>query len=70
MEFLENKEGKIIAGDYFISTAEILNGAPQIVTSALLILKNYILGLIQGSDSRYLFDSHGNDKNGNLSSSG
>ena len=46
MEFLENKEGKIIAGDYFISTAEILNGAPQIVTSALLILKSYILGLI------------------------
>ena len=37
---------------------------------ALLIVNNYILGLIWGNDSIYLFDCHSKDENGNLSSSG
>ena len=36
----------------------------------LLIVSNYILGLIWGNDSVYLFDSHSKDENGNVSSSG
>ena len=42
----------------------------QIGTGALLIVNNYILGLIWGTDSIYLFDWHSKDENGKLSSSG
>ena len=55
VEFLENKAGEIVAG-------EIINGVQQTGTGALLIVNNYILGLIWGIDKK--------DKNGNLSSSG
>ena len=55
VEFLENKAGEILAG-------EIINGVQQTGTGALLIVNNYILGLIWGIDKK--------DKNGNLSSSG
>ena len=37
---------------------------------ALLTVNNYILGLMWGNDSIYIFDSHSKDENGNLSSSG
>ena len=53
-----------------ISIAEIVNCVQQIGAGALLIVKNYTLGLIWGNGSIYLFDSHIKDKNGNLSSSG
>ena len=46
-----------------------MNGVQQIGTGALLIVNNYILGLIWRNDSIYLFDSHRKDDNGNLSSS-
>ena len=39
-------------------------------TGALLIVNNYILGLIWGNDSIYLFDSHSKDENGDVSSFG
>ena len=53
-----------------ISISEILNDAQQIAAGALLIVSNYILGLIWGNDCIYLFDSHSKDENGNLSSFG
>ena len=53
-----------------ISIVEIANGIQQIWTNALLIINNYILGLICGNDSIDLFYSHSNDENDNLSSSG
>ena len=61
--------GEITAGAYLLSIAEIVNSARQIGTGALLIVNNYILGLIWGNDSIYLFDSHSKDEYGNLSSS-
>ena len=53
-----------------LSIAEIVNSAWQIGTGALLIVNNYIIGLIWGTDSIYLFGSHRKDKYDNLSSFG
>ena len=58
VELLENKTGEITTGWYLLSIAEILNSARQIGIDALLIANKYILGLIWGTDSIYLFDSH------------
>ena len=56
LEFLEKKTG-ITAEEYLISILEIVNGIQQIGASALHIVSNYILELIWGNDSLYLFDS-------------
>ena len=69
VQFLENNTGEITAGAYLPSIAEIVNSVQHTGISALLIVNNYILGLIWGNDSIYLFDSHSKDENGNLSSS-
>ena len=48
-----------------------INSVQHIETGALLIISNYLLGVIWGNDlTIYLFDSHIKDENGNLSSSG
>ena len=52
-----------------LSITEIVNSVQQIGAGAVLIVNNYILGLIWGNDSIHLFDSHSKDENGNLSSS-
>ena len=70
LEFLENKTGKITAVAHLIAVSEIVNGVQQIRADTLLIVSNYILGLIWGNDSIYQFDSHTKDENGNFSSSG
>ena len=70
IKLLENKTGEITAGAYLLSITEIVNKAEQIGTGALLIVNNYILGLIWGTDSIYLLHSHSKDEYGNLSSSG
>ena len=46
MQFLENKTGEITAGVYLLSIAGIVNSVQDIETGALLIVNNYILGLI------------------------
>ena len=69
-ELLENKTGEITAGAYLLCITEIVNSAQQIGTGALLILNNYILGLIWGTGSIYLFDFHSKDEYGNFSSTG
>ena len=69
VEFLENKTGEITAGACLISILEIVNSVQQIEAGALLIVNNYILGLIWGNGSIYLFYSHSKDQNSNLSSS-
>ena len=59
MEFLENKTGEITAEAHLLSIAKIVNNVQQIGTGALLIVSDYILGLIWCIDSIYLlFDSH------------
>ena len=67
VELLESKTGEITAVAYLLSIAEIVKSARQTGTRALLIV---ILGLIWGTDSIYLFDSHSTDEYGNLLSSG
>ena len=46
VEFLDNKIGQISTGVYLKSIVEIVNRFQQIRTGALLIVNNYILGLI------------------------
>ena len=70
VQFLGIKTGEIKAGTYLLSIVEIANSVQQIETGALLIVNNYILGLIWGNDSIYLFHSHSKDENGNVSSFG
>ena len=69
-DFLENMAREIIAGAYLLSITEVLNSVQQIGTGTLLIANNYILGLIRGTDSTYMFDSHNKDENSNSSNSG
>ena len=65
-KLLERKMVKITTGPYFLSIVEIVNSTRQIGTGALLV-NNYILGLIWGADSIYLFDSRSKDEYENLS---
>lgn len=51
MEFLKSKTREITAGEYVPSIAEIVNSVQQIGTGAVLIVNNYISGLILGTDS-------------------
>ena len=51
VEFLVNKTGEITAGAYLLSIKETVNSVQQIRTGALLIVNNYILGLIWGIHS-------------------
>ena len=69
VEFLENKTGEITARAYLLSISEIVNGVQQTGTGVLLIT-NYILGPVWGTDSTYPSDSQSEDKNHNLPSSG
>ena len=46
VKLLENKTGEITAEAYLLSIAEIVNSAQQIGTGTILIVNNYILGLI------------------------
>ena len=63
------RQGKLQFGrTWYVSN--IANGIQQTRAGDLLILNNYILGLIWENDSIYLFDSHSKDENGSLSSSG
>ena len=62
VEYLEIRTREITAGAYLIPISEIVNGVQQIRVGALLIVNNYILGLIWRNDSIYLFDSHSKDK--------
>ena len=60
VEFFEIKTGEITAGKYLLSVTEIVNSLKEIRNSDLLVVNNYILGLIWGFDSMYLFDSQKN----------
>ena len=51
VEFLNNKTGEISDGAYFVPITEIVSGWQKIDTGALLIINNYILGLLWGNQS-------------------
>ena len=70
VEFQENKAGEITTREYLLSIVEIVNSFHEVGTDALLLVKNYVLGLIWGIDYIYLFALQSKDENSNLSSSG
>ena len=81
VEFPNIRTGEITSGDilwdlgdilrYFVSiTDEILSDCQQIGTGVLLIINNYILSLISGSQCFLLFDSHSKDEIGRKSTAG
>ena len=69
-QFLENKTREISGRALLLSIVEIVNCFQQIGIGALLIVNNYILGIIWGNCSVYLFDLYSKDENGDVSSSG
>ena len=46
IEFLNIRTGEITAETYLVSITEIVSDCQQIGTGALLIINNYILGLL------------------------
>ena len=46
VEFLENKTGEITAEAYMISISKTVNGVQQIGAGAVVIVNNYIFGLV------------------------
>ena len=55
VKFLENKTGEVTAVAYLTFISEIGNGVHQIGAGALVIVNNYILGLIWGNHSIYIY---------------
>ena len=50
VEFQENKAGEITTPEYLLSIVEIVNSVHEVGTDALLLVKNYVSGLIWGID--------------------
>ena len=46
VEFVNNTTGEITAGTYLAFTTKIVSDCQQIGTGALLIISNYMLGLL------------------------
>ena len=70
MQFLEYKTREFTAGQYLLSIVEIVNRVQQNGSDSLFIVNNYIIGIIEENDSKYLFNSHSNNENDNVSSFG
>ena len=70
VEFLNNRIGEITAGAYLLSITEIVSDCQQIGTEALLIINNYILGLVLRNQCFFLFDSHSKDGIRKMSATG
>ena len=49
VEFLNIRTGEITARAYLVSFTEIVSDCQQIGTGAILIINNYILGLLWGN---------------------
>ena len=60
----------LTAGAYLASITEVVSVCQQIGTSSLLIINNYILGLLWRNQSFFLFDSYSKDKIGRMSATG
>ena len=62
MNCLENRTREITAGAYLISIVDIISSCQDRGTGALLIVNDYMLGLLWRNGSFYLFDSHSKDQ--------
>ena len=54
---------------YLLSSLKDICSIKQIETSAVIVVNNYVLDLLWGFNSIYLFDSHNKEENCHLSSS-
>ena len=70
VEFPNNRTGEITSGAYLVSITKILSDCQLIDTGALLIINNYILGLLWGNQCFFLFDPHRKDEIGRISATG
>ena len=70
VEFLNNITEEITARGYPVSINEIMSGFQSVGTGALLIINNYIFGLLWGNQCIFLFDSHSKDEIGRVSATG
>ena len=57
VELLNNRTGEITRGAYLVSFTEIMSDFQQIGTGALLIINNYIFGLLWGNQCFFQLDS-------------
>ena len=55
VKFLKNSTGEINTWAYLVSISEIVNGFQQIGAGTLLIANNYILVIILGNGSVYIY---------------
>ena len=69
VEFFNKRTGEITAGAYLVSITEIVSDCQELGTRALLIINNYILGLLRENQC-FLFDSHSDDEMGRISATG
>ena len=70
VEFINIRTGGITAGAYLVTISEIVSDCQQTSTGGLLIINNYILGLLWGNQCFFLLDSHSKDEIGRMSATG
>ena len=71
VEFLNKRTREKTTGVYFLPITEIMSDSQQIGTGSLLIIKNYILGLLWVHECFFfLFDSHSKDEIRRMSATG
>ena len=70
VEFLNKRTREKTTGVYFLPITEIVSDSQQIGTGSLLIIKNYILGLLWVHECFLLFDSHSQDEIRRMSATG
>ena len=68
MQNLHNRTEEITAGEHLMYLTGIVSDGQQIDKRALLIISNYILGVRQGEQSFFLFDSQKKDEFKSMSS--
>ena len=70
VEFPNKGTEEITVWAYLVSITEIVHDCQQISTGILLIIDNYILGLLLGNHCIFLFDSHSKNEIGRMSAKG
>lgn len=58
LDFLENRREEIAAGVYVVSITEIISSCRQVGSGILLIVNNYVLGLLLENQCFYVFHLH------------
>ena len=69
-EFPNKRTEEITVWSYLVSITETVHDCQQISTGILLIIDNYILGLLLGNQCIFLFDSHSKNEIGRMSARG